>query len=44
MRLVGVAFPKSKPIRDATLVRVSFRNYVEIGFRGEYIGFRCAAN
>ena len=31
-------------INDAWLVRVSFRNYVEIGFRGEYIGFRCAAN
>ena len=31
-------------INDPWLVRVSFRNYVEIGFRGEYIGFRCAAN
>jgi len=31
-------------ISDATLVRVSFRNYVETTFRSGYIGFRCAAN
>jgi formylglycine-generating enzyme required for sulfatase activity len=31
-------------INNANLVRVSFRNYVEVGFRAAYVGFRCAAN
>jgi formylglycine-generating enzyme required for sulfatase activity len=31
-------------INDASLVRVSSRNYVETSYRADYIGFRCASN
>jgi len=31
-------------INDPKLVRVSYRNYVETGYRANYIGFRCASN